>query len=1144
MVPERFLRDIHGNGAAETLKRLTPAQLAAADQGLVRARAFREAYTSGEMSVLRTGKLVLWSFLSRKMQPYFQESMFIDVFKGIDEWIERAAAGRFTEVDLSNYEKWARSVAPGGSRRPGASATLNLIEFGQHFLIKMSKQNVEGVTHLQRLHEMLSDPNMTGQQIRREFLTFGGDSGVGNKAISLTLLMAGHTDVMVLDRVQIRAMFGSGVNVNHYAALLADARGLLIYEAIERELAERINKIYAAAGRPDGASIGRYHWETWQAHSGQEASHETVAAILPRGNASAKALSEVRGRQGEFSTYSHGATYGVDDAGVPYYTYPKLSGGVHAFSVPAFREFLDEIRKPSSRVVKPGFKITKDGDLNVPWIERQGQGIDRQKLDETASRLADLQGDVGGRISKNLAHDPMAGRFDGRFPAGGRGGGSSGTAIADTKEVSQAGLPQKPTTSISDPNKAADQAALLHPEQASPSGDPPKPGGSDGKVRSVAAAGLASTGLAAASVDGGDNADDNATVPRAARASQNQLKRLMQSPSAAVREAASRLFDDPRSLKKRFEEVGFDVSAETLMKDWNGGLTRALRGTRDAFAEHWKAAGALDQREFNEAVGHALRNNDEADDPQVVRAAKLWRAQVLGPITDAAVKAGLLPDDVDPATAGSYFSRTWSRGKLFAMEREFKETVAQYAAERMAREQSTGGRADARTSAREIADDLFDMLTGRNEANPHRRFHIPDALAASFLEDNVELIGRRLVRRIGADLELARKFGTPDMVGTLEQVRAGYAGLRAQAMDDNERQALARAERHDIADLESTRDLIRGARIDSPIERNYARIVRTAERLDAARAAGEVGLPSLSDAVRPAMVQGLSTYMQTVDRLAADLDAVPISPGEAELARQVADRVLAHRLSSLTEIDDPYASQTPADAFLRKMTDTGAHENGVRIFADMQKSFAAVMVQDRILKAVQERAGVDGIGEHAAARIAAQLEKHGEEIEGIRVANTQAWDRDDATAAALRAFRAAVNKDIFGFIAQDTPTGAAMLALKNFALASYQRLLLRGLDPKAERFVGGLIAMTAMGMFVAWTASPDVASDAERWIGEGFERSGIMAVQLELSDAFEKATGFDPLGPVKSPQTGTRLLPFNAYPGIRAMVGYALRAHN
>jgi hypothetical protein len=492
------------------------------------------------------------------------------------------------------------------------------------------------------------------------------------------------------------------------------------------------------------------------------------------------------------------------------------------------------------------------------------------------------------------------------------------------------------------------------------------------------------------------------------------------------------------------------------------------------------------------------------------------------------------------------------------MEREFKDSVADYFSGQLAREASRSGIASMgfNATAREIATHLFDALTGRSEAGQRpefaqisihgqdRRLHIPDALAASFLEDDVELIGRRFVRTVGADLELAQKFGTPDIAEALQGVRDGYAKLRAAITDENERQALSRAEQRDITDLEAVRDRIRGTRFEGAIERNYARIVHAAQHLDAVRAAGEVSLPSLSDAIRPAMVEGLSTYMQTVDRLAASLREVTFPPDEAALAGQVATRILEHQLSQLSDIDDPYASRTPADAFLQKMTDTGASWNGVRMFADMQKSFAAVMVQDRLLKAVRERADPDGISAHVAAQIEEQFAKYGQEIEGVRVANTPAWDKDDATAAALRAFRAAVNKDTGSFIARGTPIGEAMLASKNFALASYQRLLLRGLDAKAERFTGGLIAMTAMGMFAAWAASPGIASDAERWIGEGFERSGIMAVPLELSDAFEKATGFDPLGPVKTPETGARLLPFNAYPGIRAMLGYAFHPHN
>jgi hypothetical protein len=181
LVPEKFLRDIHGNGAVETLKRVRPEQIAAADDGLKRAAAMREAYTSGEMSVLRTGKLVLWSFLSKGRSPYPQESMFIDAFKGIDRWIEKAAKGPFTKQDLEAYEAWARSIVPRGSGRPAAKAQGNLVDFGREFLVRMSQRNAEGRTHLQRLHDLLSDTNLTGQQIRREFMTFRESSGVDNK---------------------------------------------------------------------------------------------------------------------------------------------------------------------------------------------------------------------------------------------------------------------------------------------------------------------------------------------------------------------------------------------------------------------------------------------------------------------------------------------------------------------------------------------------------------------------------------------------------------------------------------------------------------------------------------------------------------------------------------------------------------------------------------------------------------------------------------------------------------------------------------------------------------------------------------------------------------------------------------------------
>jgi hypothetical protein len=113
----------------------------------------------------------LWSFLSRGVSPYTQEGLFIDAFPGINGWIKKAADGKFTEADLPAYKEWAATTAPKGSGQPGASAAHNLNAFGTNFLLKMGERGEDGISHLQRIHDMMSDPNMTGQQIRREFMT-------------------------------------------------------------------------------------------------------------------------------------------------------------------------------------------------------------------------------------------------------------------------------------------------------------------------------------------------------------------------------------------------------------------------------------------------------------------------------------------------------------------------------------------------------------------------------------------------------------------------------------------------------------------------------------------------------------------------------------------------------------------------------------------------------------------------------------------------------------------------------------------------------------------------------------------------------------------------------------------------------------
>ena len=906
---------------------------------------------------------------------------------------------------------------------------------------------------------------------------------------------------------------------------------------------------------------------------------------------------------------------------------------------------------------------------------------------------------------------------------------------------------------------------------------------------SAGAPGAASAGAAAASPA---SLDANAIAGRAAglvagaTSGLNPALRILHSPSAAVREIGTGLFENSLYLKKNFEGVASEAAVETLAKEWNGGLADAIRASESLFDEFKKSGGALKPQEFREAVGRAMRRGDEDADPFVAKAAKEWRAKVFDPLKKAAIDAGLLPPDVTVETAESYFSRMWNRNKLVSREGEFKQVVQDWAESSLpgwadafdkahARKidpllteirdleqsklmraeearlrdlgeevsvddeasiraamrivqggapkpkgvvtltqflQSNGGlvdsggelrnmgitnktrpgfvrqtrrsfsdpkggmglddaahaaweagyfphlterpsiddllsaleddffkrravvrtedraamrlsevvsqieddlarigvrpaqgvrfatseetkgmvarvqaapdaQADERIAAlrkrveeldyanrmeretrfigdpkefgRQIADEVFNTLTGKvgDGVRPEfltvkargplaeRTFNIPDRLVEDFLEHDVDLVARRYSRVMGADVEIARKFGRVDLQDQINAIREDYAKLRNGITDEKQLRNLDAREKADIRDVSALRDMLRGTYQQSPVERSFDKIARGANHLNYLRSMGEVVLASLTDAVRPAMVHGLGQYMTGLGQVATNLKAVRLSVREAQQAGNVLEKTLAHRLATLAEVTDPYASRGPVEAFLENMTNVASKWNGIRQWTDMMKSVASVMTQDRILRGVENFARVKqseraylaflGIDQSMAERIAKQFSAHGENLDGVRVAHTAQWTDPQA----VRAYRAAMNKDVDSIIVQksvadvplfaSTPTGRMLLQFKSFALASHQKVLLRGLQEDQARFVGGLVAMTLMGMAITWLKAisgnrPEqhekMLSNPGWWIGEGLDRSGVFSVPMELANMAEKASG---LNPVKSP---------------------------
>jgi hypothetical protein len=196
---------------------------------------------------------------------------------------------------------------------------------------------------------------------------------------------------------------------------------------------------------------------------------------------------------------------------------------------------------------------------------------------------------------------------------------------------------------------------------------------SAGVLNSVGAAATGTTPIEGNTIAG--------TVANAVAESTRRLNpalRLNTSPSPVTREVGGQLFENSLYLKKNFDGVASEPAVETLMKEWNGGLAKAVTSTDAAFADYSKGGGSMSRLEFRQAVGKAMRRGDEDADPFVAKVAKDWRASVFDPLKEAAIKAKLLPEDVSVETAASYFSRMWNVNKLNAGEGRFKGIITDY----------------------------------------------------------------------------------------------------------------------------------------------------------------------------------------------------------------------------------------------------------------------------------------------------------------------------------------------------------------------------------------------------------------------------------------------------------------------------------
>jgi len=393
--------------------------------------------------------------------------------------------------------------------------------------------------------------------------------------------------------------------------------------------------------------------------------------------------------------------------------------------------------------------------------------------------------------------------------------------------------------------------------------------------------------------------------------------RLQFSPSPVARRIAQQLNEGSLFQRRHDERGTLGPAVETLARGlFEGRLATANKQYNALWLEAKKATKGMSRRDFNNAVGAAMRRNDESANPFVARAAQLWRKTMYDPYLNDAINVGSLPADVSVETAASYLNRVWNRAALVNGREKFLAINAEYFGKNLARNFETD--TEALAKRKEKVERQIQLLKLSPEERAAALADV-EARGAALEAANVENVNRvSTINDLRAQLKEARKRGDAATVKLLaEQVAAeqaaggerllGYLADRARLRDERRRvdmniagvndrldrtlQALVDLEEKNVASL--NRLVARGRVLEREIRRldpakARAKVsdlrnsfIRLAEQADRALDRQAAALAKMDEASAKAKAEG-----KGVDVAAGERDARARAMIDKEIERQ------------------------------------------------------------------------------------------------------------------------------------------------------------------------------------------------------------------------------------------------------------------
>jgi len=198
------------------------------------------------------------------------------------------------------------------------------------------------------------------------------DTTWDRKSTVESLLKEAAKKKITVPSVQFEAVTHKGIG-----KLWDGTRGIAIYKAFEEsiDLQEAFSELIKQEPKfAPHAHMGMYHWLGWVEDSGQEASHQTVEAIMRMATTGNDRIDSVYAKAGKYNSFQYGFEYGYEVVGTsksgeqilePRYKITLPDGKTRQFSTKDFKAFQLALKKPANGVVPKNFMISEQ---KGPWF--------------------------------------------------------------------------------------------------------------------------------------------------------------------------------------------------------------------------------------------------------------------------------------------------------------------------------------------------------------------------------------------------------------------------------------------------------------------------------------------------------------------------------------------------------------------------------------------------------------------------------------------------------------------------------------------------------------------------------------------------------------------------------------------------------